>query len=78
MRFLVPELDALYYSVAAPQIQRAGLATGVDSLPKLQLFILAISKVHHDALKIDGGISDPNLELMKCPFRLADGNLVMI
>ena len=72
MCFLVPELDALYYSVIASQIHRARLTAGVDSFAKLQFFIRAIAEVDDDALKIDGGLSHTNLELTKCSFGTAD------
>jgi hypothetical protein len=51
LSFLVPELDALYVSIIAAQIHWARGAAGVDSLPKLQLFILAIAEEHRNSLE---------------------------
>jgi len=74
----VPELDALDHPVTAAKVNHSRSAAGIDSVPDRDLFIGAIAVVDHNAIKLDRGAFDSNLDRAEPPVVSAYFDLVVI
>jgi hypothetical protein len=65
-------------AITSLEIDRPRPPAGIDPVPYLQRFILAVPVMHDDALKLDRGAINLNLERAESPVATANLDPVMI